>query len=78
MKTCKSCKFWEKPSSRIEINLQTQRFCNHSKIFDGFPNENVKDIACFIEGFDNLYLLTGENFGCIHHEEKDNDLLDDK
>jgi hypothetical protein len=71
MKTCKSCKFWAREEYGNKISKIGD--CLKSKIV----NFNIFDIE--IDVPDNVILCdfewhfpasVGENFGCIHHEDK--------
>lgn len=65
---CNSCKWWG-TSVRFQKHL---RFCNHPKLnefnscYDGFSVEDEEPYA--VGKF-----CTGPEFGCVHHEPKDND-----
>ena len=69
MKTCKSCKFWDKYG-------ENHGFCKSEKIL----HVSSVDATEIIQGdeliantdYCGCSIYVGENFGCIHHEEKTN------
>lgn len=63
---CKDCKYWE----RLEGENHGQ--CDNPKIDYGTEDEIEEgDEARYIDSESyNAALLLGENFGCIHFEEK--------
>lgn len=77
MKTCKTCKWWDKDGSRSQKHQQTQ-LCLCPSISSSASNAewcpNTFNVtgsnAELIDGSGYLALLrTGPDFGCVHHEE---------
>ncbi len=70
MKTCKTCIFWS--SNNIKNNV------SECLLFDMIMLDNPKNFA-YIEanasddqGLDAVF-MTGSDFGCIQHKDKDDD-----
>lgn len=82
MNTCKNCKWWEHSIQHIVDNNQYGCCWNDEKIFcigdlDPDKEEDVlhSQIDCFVMTpisniEDGVEFVTGENFGCIHFEDK--------
>ena len=80
-KTCKTCKWWSEtskptpdPSDRPQGATETHRFCVSDKITPDTIGQSL-DAASYSERFGEpdlgSYFLTGQDFGCIHHEAKE-------
>lgn len=71
MKTCKTCKHWDK-NERWALPDQYWRACLHPGV-DKWPPP--MDAAFVSEGepFNEGRLNTGPDFGCIHHKPEDTD-----
>ena len=72
MNTCKTCKYWTtiKGSSCSRKEADRLHFCNAPKIKYGYGIEecDISDDGVLIEEDEGWGMLTGPDFGCIHHE----------
>lgn len=67
MKTCKSCKYYNK-------EYEDNPYCDSGKIVIFHPKyDTPKDFSSSIVAIPNrgMRLTVGPNFGCVHHEESD-------
>lgn len=86
MKTCKTCKWWTGTPETGEFNPAGFRECKCPKVTseNNDPDDLVKrnnagdewtaerNDICWASAHDyyQAEIVTGPNFGCIHHEEK--------
>lgn len=73
MKRCKTCKWWERDVEHI--GPEQCRPCNSSKIgepYHLYKRSTDKDLDILSYTYDEAgYILTGPDFGCVHHEDRD-------
>ncbi len=71
MNTCKTCKFWGKPKKAGMLGLSNIADCDMvNNIIPEVDKTFEIDASADDESNMNVALITGENFGCIHHEAK--------
>ncbi len=73
MNTCKTCKYWHDDEFGNEWGLFKP--CHHSKVHDNnrfhdHTQDELVDVLCASTDGDTPTILTGPDFGCIHHEPK--------
>lgn len=71
MKHCETCIFWERHKG-VEKH-QHLGWCTSSKFYEGYQIalEEVPPDGVVVENDEGWKFFTGEKFGCIHHEAKD-------
>ncbi len=67
MNTCKTCKYW---SDNLKI-VDKVSDCGKVGSYDSGEMTFAMDITVDDDSNLNSYLMTGEDFGCIHHKDKD-------
>lgn len=60
-KTCKTCKFW----GEAHFPFSKTRMAKCSKL-GSIANDNLYDC-----GYETEQIVTGQDFGCIHYEQKE-------
>lgn len=60
---CKTCKWWANQAWPEDGNM---RECLHENVEGGIHGDD-RLVAIYCDG----EILTGPDFGCVHHEEKD-------
>jgi hypothetical protein len=80
MKTCKTCKWWAKRSNPITYEngvIRSNCECPFISSDFGIGNDELREYesspaSVIIEDWEHSgWLITGEDFGCILHEEKE-------
>lgn len=70
MKTCKTCKFWR---DTVYNAANKTADCGYIGIWPE-PKDKTTSVEIVVDVHDdsglNVKLVTGENFGCVHHQEK--------
>jgi len=73
MNTCKTCKYWAlsfKPTKENPVaDCDLPDTITGEKLFKQGAGMEINATAHDDSGL-QAYLMTGENFGCIHHKEK--------
>ena len=69
--TCKTCKWWEEPTDYVRT-VTTAGYCRSPKLVD-INDRGYEGVAGTGFGMDYpvCHLVTGPDFGCIHHEPKE-------
>ena len=67
---CKTCKFAESEVRDYEYIMAL--LCNNTeKISEDYPNYKIDSDSLNYTTMRDGKFIVGENFGCIHHEEKE-------
>lgn len=69
MNTCKTCKFWA--TQLFNVTAAPMRECKCRKLMERYEPDGgsliIEPDAAVAWGYENPDLLTGPDFGCIHH-----------
>ena len=76
MNHCKDCAYWrdwEKLTKNKEHTIDDYKTCMHPNMSHSSKNALVAldSFALHARGSRFPYLITGPDFGCVHHKEKD-------
>lgn len=69
-KLCKNCKHWE----RIRYGSKKTGFCSSENLISLYSNtDDIKENQLGFDTFDMPQYYSGEDFGCIHFKQRENE-----